>query len=246
MQRSARSTRSTANPGLIDRPNPHRSSAVVAEEKAQKKQAATLKAEERRRRIAQVAEVEKEVRKAQEEVQQVGQRGRGKLVKKTFPRPAADVNVSSYRRALARSAVFPPTLTPHASPPPTQATKVNRGKRNAEMAELSDPELTTVAAKSSRCVSPTRILFDSLNNNYRTIGSSSPRSYQDTIRHKPAGLAGHARAAIMHPAMTAADEDDEPIMLTEDEEIDDNLRYSGGSADTLMRPPAFHLMRTSY
>jgi len=118
MQRSARSTRSTANPGLIDRPNPRRSSAVVAEEKAQKKRAMTLKAEEQRRRIAQVAEVEKEVRKAQEEVQQVGQRGRGKLVKKTFPRPAAGVNVSSYLHALARSAVFPPTLT-HTSHLPT-------------------------------------------------------------------------------------------------------------------------------
>jgi len=114
------------------------------------------------------------------------------------------------------------------------------------MAELSDPELMIVVAKSSRCVSPARILFDSLNNNYRTIGSSSPHSYQDTIRNKPAGLAGHAKAAIMHPAVTAADEDDEPITLTEDEEIDDNLEYSGGSADTLVRPPVFRLTCTSY
>jgi len=112
MQRSTRNTRSAANPGLVDCPNPRRSSTVVAEEKAKKKQAAMLKAEEKRRRVAQVAEVEKEVRRAQVEAQQVGQRGRGKVVKKTFPRPATDANVSSYRHALARSAVFPPTVTP--------------------------------------------------------------------------------------------------------------------------------------
>ena len=96
MQHSTRTTRSKTSPGLIDHPNPRRPSTVVTEEKAKKQKAATLKAEEQRRRIARVAEVEKEVRKAQGEAQQVGQRSRGKVTKKTFFCPAADVNVSSY------------------------------------------------------------------------------------------------------------------------------------------------------
>ena len=97
MQRSTRTTRSKASPGLVDRPNPRRSSAVITEEKTKKQKAATLKAEERRRRVAQVAEVEKEVRKAQEEAQRVGQKARGTMIKKTFLHPAADATVSPYR-----------------------------------------------------------------------------------------------------------------------------------------------------
>ena len=96
MQCSTRTTRSKTSPGLIDRPNPRHPSTVVTEEKAKKQKAATLKAEEQCRHITRVAEVEKEVRKAQEEAQQVGQRSRGKVTKKTFSRPAADANVSSY------------------------------------------------------------------------------------------------------------------------------------------------------
>jgi len=98
MHLPTRTTRSKASPGLIDRPNPRRSSTVVAEEKAKKKTAAMLKAEEQRRRATQVAEVEKEVRKAQAEVQTVGRRGGGKVIKKTFQRPAEEANVSSHRQ----------------------------------------------------------------------------------------------------------------------------------------------------
>ena len=95
MQPPARTTRSTISPGLIDRPNPCRSSAVVTQEKAKRQQAVTLKAEKLRRRAAQVNEVEREIRRAQVEVPPVRQRGEGKIAKKTFPRPDKDANVSS-------------------------------------------------------------------------------------------------------------------------------------------------------
>ena len=106
-----RTTRSKVSPGLVDRPNPRRSSTVVAEEKAKKKTAAALKVEEQRRRAVQVAEVEKEIRTAQVEVQQVGQRGGGKVIKKTFQRPI----VSFHQQAPD----FP--THPHASLPPINA-----------------------------------------------------------------------------------------------------------------------------
>ena len=97
MQPPTRTTRSKANPGLVDRPSSRRSSTVVAQEKAKKQHAATLKAEEIRNRTARVHEVEKEVKKAQAEAQGVRQRGGGKAMKKTFRRPSGDVNVSSSR-----------------------------------------------------------------------------------------------------------------------------------------------------
>jgi hypothetical protein len=93
MQPPARNTRSTANPGLVDRPGPRRSNAVVTQEKAKKQRAAASKAEELRRRAAQVDEVEKEIRKAQAE-ELVRRRGRGKVTKKTFPRPSGSTSVS--------------------------------------------------------------------------------------------------------------------------------------------------------
>lgn len=94
MQPPPRTTRAKASPGLIDCPSSRRSSAAVTQEKAKKQQAATLKAEELRRRTAQVNEVEREVRKAQAEALPVRQGGRAKAIKKTFPRPG-EVNVSS-------------------------------------------------------------------------------------------------------------------------------------------------------
>lgn len=105
MPNPARTTRSQISPGLVDRPNLRRPSAVVAEEKAKKKKTAALKAEEQRRRVAQVAEVEKEVRKAQEEAKQTGKRGRAtKVTKKIFCRPSQDANVSTHHHT---STVFP-------------------------------------------------------------------------------------------------------------------------------------------
>ena len=83
------------SPGLVDCPNPRRSSAVVAQEKAKRQQAATSKAEKLRHRTAQVNEVEREIRRAQVETLPVRQRGEGKIIKKTFPRPDEDANVSS-------------------------------------------------------------------------------------------------------------------------------------------------------
>ena len=95
MQPPIRTTRSNPNPGLIDRPNARRPSAVVTKEKAKKQQAVTSKAEELHQRAAQVSELEREVRKAQAEVQPVRRGGRAKVVtKKTFPRPGGDTNVS--------------------------------------------------------------------------------------------------------------------------------------------------------
>ena len=94
MQPPPHTTRSKASPGLVDRPSSRRSSAVVTKEKAKRQQAATSKAEESRRRAAQVGEVEKEIRRAQIEALPVKQRGKGKMVKKTFPRPDEEENVS--------------------------------------------------------------------------------------------------------------------------------------------------------
>jgi len=94
MRPPTRTTRSKANPGLVDCPSSRRSSATVAEEKAKKQQAATLKTDELRRRAAQVGEVEQEIRRAQGEAQSVRQRSGGKVAKKTFPRPGGDANVS--------------------------------------------------------------------------------------------------------------------------------------------------------
>lgn len=71
MQPPIRITRSKASPGLIDRPNTRRPSTIVAQEKAKRQKVATSKAEELRRRAAQVSDVEREVRKAQAEAQPV-------------------------------------------------------------------------------------------------------------------------------------------------------------------------------
>ena len=59
------STHAKVSPGLIDRPDPRRSSTVVTENKVQKQQATALKAEEVHRHTAKVAEVKREMRKAQ-------------------------------------------------------------------------------------------------------------------------------------------------------------------------------------
>jgi len=95
MQPPPRTTRSKASPGLIDRPSSRRPSAVVVQEKTKKKEAATLKAAELHRRTEQVKEVEREGKRAQAEVVAARQRGRDKIVKKTFPRPDENTNVGS-------------------------------------------------------------------------------------------------------------------------------------------------------
>ena len=96
MQHSTCTTHSKASPGLVDCPNPYCSSTVITEEKTERQKAAMLKAEEQHCHVARIAEVQKEVQKAQEEAQQVGQKARGKMIKKTFPHPAADATVSPY------------------------------------------------------------------------------------------------------------------------------------------------------
>jgi hypothetical protein len=78
----------------VDRPGPRRSSAVVAQEKNKKEEAAALKAEELRQRTARVTEVEQEIKKAQAEAKAVRQKGRGKVTKKNFHRPSGDTSVS--------------------------------------------------------------------------------------------------------------------------------------------------------
>ena len=146
MQPPARTTRSKASPGLVDRPSSRRPSAVVAKEKTKKQQAATLKVEELRHRAAQVGEVEKEIRRAQAEVQPVRQGGGGKATKKTFRRPAGDANsVSSRSPCIHKFTDFP--TDPQTSP----TTTADQGKRNADAADLSEPELMT-AAKTAKCV----------------------------------------------------------------------------------------------
>jgi hypothetical protein len=94
MRPPARTTRSKASPGIVDCTSSRRSSAVVTQEKAKKQQVATLKAKESHRRIAQVGEVEREIRRAQVEASPTKRGGRGMIVKKNFPRPDVHANVS--------------------------------------------------------------------------------------------------------------------------------------------------------
>ena len=105
MQPPSRTTRSKASPGLIDRPGSRRSSTVVTQEKAKKQQAAASKADELRRHAARVKELEKEVRKSQVEAREARQGVRGKVTKKTFPRPSGNANVGSSLPSRARVSV---------------------------------------------------------------------------------------------------------------------------------------------
>ena len=95
MQPPVRNTRSKASPGLVDLPGSRRSSAVIAQEKAIRQQAAALKAEESRRHAQQVSEVEGEIKRAQAEAKAVRQGGGGNVTKRNFQRPDGDANVSS-------------------------------------------------------------------------------------------------------------------------------------------------------
>jgi len=95
MQPPPRTTRSTANPGLVDRPSSRRSSAVITQEKAKKKEAVTLKTAELHRCAAKVNEVERGVRRTQVEAVAARQGGREKIVKKMFLRPDENDNVGS-------------------------------------------------------------------------------------------------------------------------------------------------------
>ena len=74
-----------ASPGLIDRSSSCCSSAVVTQEKTKRQKAAALKADESHCCAARVAEVEREVKKAQGEAQAVRQGGGGKIAKKNIP-----------------------------------------------------------------------------------------------------------------------------------------------------------------
>lgn len=79
-----RKNRTTNNPGIVDLPNPRRSSSEVAAEKAKKKDIAAAKANKKREQEAQVTRVEQEIKIAQKEAKLPGrQKGR---VKKTFRR----------------------------------------------------------------------------------------------------------------------------------------------------------------
>ena len=80
-----RKNRTTDKPGIIDLPNPRRSSSEVVAEKLKKKETTTAKANKKREQEARVARVEKEIKIAQRETQLLG-RGQKGRVKKTFPR----------------------------------------------------------------------------------------------------------------------------------------------------------------
>lgn len=112
---------------------------------------------------------------------------------------------------------------------------VNQGKRNADSANLPEPELTTVT-KVTKYVSQLASPFNSLSSYPRVAKSSSPRSHQDIAPSKPSGFTGAARTATAHPTVATVDEDDEPSMPTEDEEAADDLEFSNGSNDSLVRP----------
>jgi len=230
MQRPIRSTRSKASPGLIDRPTSRRPTTVVAKEKATKKQAVASKADEQHRRAAQVAEIEKEIKQAQAEAQPVGQRGRGKVVKKTFRRPNSDVNVGPCDRNASTS-----SLISHCSHclPPIQATKTDHGKRSAESADLSEPE-QAMAVKVTKYV-PLPDLFDTLSDCCRAAGSSYPNPRQDALS-KPSRLINSVKTTIANLAAADADGDEESNEPTEDEVVDD-IEYTTGSGDSLVRPP---------
>ena len=111
---------------------------AVAEEKMKKQQAAALKAEELRRHAVQVAEVEREARKAREEVQVVS-RG-GKAVKKNFLRPSGDVSISPL---IMRQQIFLSIIVlPAAIDLPLSRNNTTRAvatKRNVDSARLSEP-----------------------------------------------------------------------------------------------------------
>lgn len=228
MQPPPRTTRSTANPGLVDRPSSRRSSAVVTQEKTKKKEVATLKTAELNRCAAKVNEVEREVRRTQVEAVATGQGGREKIVKKTFPRPDENDNVGSLILMQIRLHQF--LTNPHTSLPPTQATKANQGKRDANSADLSE---LTMVTKVTRFVAQVYSLFGSLNG-YRVTKSSSPRSSKDIASNKPSGLTGSAKPTIIPPTATTADEGDESSTSTEDEEVIDNLEFSTSSENSLV------------
>lgn len=80
-----RKNRTTNNPGIVDLPNPRRSSSEVAAEKAKKKDIAAAKANKKREQEARVARVEQEIKTAQKEAKLPG-RGQKGRVKKTFRR----------------------------------------------------------------------------------------------------------------------------------------------------------------
>ena len=52
-------------------------------------------------------------------------------------------------------------------------------------------------------------------------------------------VTGLAETAITQPTTTAADEADEPGMLTDDDEVIDDLVYSTGVKHSLVQPLAF-------
>jgi len=91
MRPPSRKNRTTNNPGLIDLPQTRRSSADLVAERQKKKEIADAKAKVKNAKLEQVARVEKEIKVAQKEAGQVGNRGR---VKKTFERetPAKEAN----------------------------------------------------------------------------------------------------------------------------------------------------------
>lgn len=222
MQPPLRITHSKASPGLVDRPGPRRPSAIVTQEKAEKQQAAELKAEESRRRVARVSELEREVRKAQTEAKTSKQGRKGEITKKTFPRMNGDTGVS-----------FPDLYTSTCSLilcRQQQVTTINQGKRDADSADLSDPEVTKIKKISKYVARSGDPSFGSLNG-YHRVTKLGP--------NKPSGLAGPVK--VIHPASTT-DEDDETGLLTEDEEVADDPKFATkASNDSLVSPPACHL-----
>ena len=102
MHPSVRTTRSNNNPGVVDLPKPRRLPSDVAADKAESKKIAAANARKKRERMAQVAQVESEIRVAQKEAAHPSGRGQKKRVKKTFSRPDLVEEVSSSQFSLDR------------------------------------------------------------------------------------------------------------------------------------------------
>jgi len=134
-----RKNRTTNNPGLVDLPNPRRSSSDVAAEKQKKQETAAAKAKGKEAQVARVARLEKEIKVAQQEAaqssRQVGRRGRAK---KTFECDAPLNEVEEVSSFQITSKIVP---TAH----PTLQNPGPGLKRKATVAQLSEFERTKSA-----------------------------------------------------------------------------------------------------
>ena len=157
MHPPARTTRSNNNPGVVDLPKPRRSSSDVAADKAESKKIAVANAKKKRERVAQVAQVENEIRIAQKEAAHPSGRGQKKRVKKTFSRPdlVEEVSLSQFSLNRSDSPYFLKAVSTELAPAVTQHPG-SELKRSAEMLESSDKREHVRPTKVARyaCVMP--------------------------------------------------------------------------------------------